>query len=419
MHSQRCEGNHALRKTILYISGLRIFPSTTGSQVRTAGIAAALARLGHRVLVYSLAGRQGDYSMDKGIFAALKAPFRTDPIDTDLSEETNLGLGYGVLQAVGRRLDYPRVWQHRLMARGFIPRRLKAHLRDADIVLCDMAWCPPIPGPWRSKPWLLVSHNLDYRLLEQGTPRQRRFAGWMRGVESAAPTNYQDILACAEEDHDFFQQHDASRQLVLPVVRCGVDPRAYATPPGTRERIRGELGLTDADTLLVFSGSGFGPNVEALAAMRTFAGAEAGFLAHARIHILVLGSVSSTAWRDGAMSATGRVPDVAPYFAAADAGLNPITRGSGANVKLFEYLAARLPVISTKFGVRGTQLQADADFLLLDPEAPRGALERFVTQRTREQWRAHGEEVWLRHRSTCDIDELVRDAIGRLPQFAA
>jgi hypothetical protein len=45
-------------------------------------------------------------------------------------------------------------------------------------------------------------------------------------------------------------------------------------------------------------------------------------------------------------------------------------------------------------------------------------LER-LTQRTREQWRTHAEAVWLRHRSTCDIDELVRDAIGRLPQFAA
>jgi glycosyltransferase involved in cell wall biosynthesis len=408
-----------LRKTILYISGLRIFPSTTGSQVRTAGIAAALARLGHRVLIYSLAGRQGDYGLQNGLFAALKGSFRTDHIGTDLTEETNLGLGYGMLQAVARRLDYPRVWQHRLLARGFIPRRLAEHLRAADIILCDMAWCPPIPGPWRSKPWLLVSHNLDYRLLEQGTPRHRRFAGWLRRVESAAPANYQDILACAEEDHDFFRQHDASKHLVLPVVRCGVDPRAYETPAGTRERMRAQLGLTDADTLLVFSGSGFGPNVEALTALRSFARAEADFLAQARIQILVVGSVSSTAWREGALVVTGRVPEIAPYFAAADAGLNPITRGSGANVKLFEYLAARLPVISTKFGVRGTQLEPDADYLLLDPEAPRGAFERLVTQRSRAQWRAHAEEVWLRHRSSCDIDELVKDAIGRLPQFAA
>jgi glycosyltransferase involved in cell wall biosynthesis len=408
-----------LRKTILYISGFRIFPCRTGSQVRTAGIAAALARLGHQVLIYSLAGRKGDYSLDKGYIAALKEPFRSDPISTDLTEEIHLGLGYGAAQAVGRRLDYPRVWLHWLFAQGFIPRRLAAHLRAADIILCDMPSCPPIPGPWRAKPWLLVSHNLEYRLLEQGTPRQRRFAGWMRRVESSAPGNYQDILACAEEDHDFFQQHDASKQLVLPIVRCGVDPQAYVRPPGTRQRMRAELGLADADTLLVFSGSDFGPNMEALAALRTFARAEAQFLARARIHILAIGSVSSTAWRDGALTATGRVPDVATYFAAADAGLNPITRGSGANVKLFEYLAARLPVISTQFGVRGTRLEPDIDFVLLDPQVPRAALEKFVAQRTSEQWRTHAEDVWQRHRSYCDIEELVKDALGRLPQFAA
>ena len=70
----------------------------------------------------------------------------------------------------------------------------------------------------------------------------------------------------------------------------------------------------------------------------------------------------STPVREGAFIATGPVPEVLPYFAAADAGLNPITRGSGSNVKLFEYLAARLPVISTLFGVRGTNLVPDADF---------------------------------------------------------
>ena len=39
---------------------------------------------------------------------------------------------------------------------------------------------------------------------------------------------------------------------------------------------------------------------------------------------------------------TGPVPEVLPYFAASDAGLNLVTRGSGSNVKLFEYLAAQI-----------------------------------------------------------------------------
>ena len=52
---------HARRITI--VSGLRIFPCQTGGHLRTGGIALALARLGHEVTLYSLAGRQSDYRL--------------------------------------------------------------------------------------------------------------------------------------------------------------------------------------------------------------------------------------------------------------------------------------------------------------------------------------------------------------------
>jgi len=111
------------------------------------------------------------------------------------------------------------------------------------------------------------------------------------------------------------------------------------------------------------------------------------------------------------------VPEVPPYLAAADAGLNPITRGSGANVKLFEYLAARLPVISTSFGVRGTGLQPDRDFLMYEPSSLEATLRRFA-QRPMREWRELAQQVWIRHRSDCDIQELVRSALAQLPEFA-
>lgn len=169
----------------------------------------------------------------------------------------------------------------------------------------------------------------------------------------------------------------------------------------------------------MFSGSGFGPNVEALAALREFCSREQQFLSEQRLRVLVVGSVAAAPLREGALLATGPVPEIAPYFAAADAGLNPITRGSGANVKLFEYLAARLPVISTHFGVRGTELQPDVDYLPYEPALLKPALERYVREKTADEWRTHAAAVWARHRSTCDIAELVKSAIAQLTAFAA
>ena len=53
------------------------------------------------------------------------------------------------------------------------------------------------------------------------------------------------------------------------------------------------------------------------------------------------------------MVALGYVPDLRPVLAAADVAVNPVATGSGSNVKLSEYLAAGLPVVTTPLGLRG------------------------------------------------------------------
>lgn len=337
-------------------------------------------------------------------------------IEPQLQESTHLGLTFGLMQSFARRLDYPRVWQYHMLAKGMVPAQLKLALQKADIVLSDLPYCPPVPGPWRAKPWYLISHNLEHKLLEQGGARQRRFANWMRRVEGAAPQTYTDIFTCAEEDQAFFKAHDTRSQLQLPLVRCGVDPKLYAFPPELRPQMRAQLGLGTEDRVLVFSGSGFGPNVEAFAQIRDFCAAEAEFLAKNRVILLVVGSVSATAFRDGPLLVTGPVPAILPYFAASDAGLNLVTRGSGSNVKLFEYLASRLPVISTPFGVRGTELTAPADYLPCSRNDLKDVIRRFLDS-DRPFWQTRAEEVWKRHKHSCDIQDLINDAISVLPPF--
>jgi len=337
-------------------------------------------------------------------------------IEPRLKESTHLGLTFGIMQAIGRRLDFPRIWQHRLLAMGIVPKRLEQALQEADIVLSDLPYCPPIPGPWRKKPWYLISHNLEHKLLEQGSARQRGYAKWMRDVEGAAPQTYADILVCAEDDRAFFRAHDVRSRLQLPIVRCGVDPQLYAFSPAMRAQMRAKLGLGEGERVLVFSGSGYPPNVEAFAEIKEFCRAEAEFLARNRVYFLVVGTVSSEAYRQGALIVTGPVPEVVPYFAASDAGVNMVTRGSGSNVKLFEYLAARLPVISTVFGVRGTELTANTDYLPCSRNDLREVVQRFIGS-DRIFWHAHAQDVWDRHKRSCDIQDLVNDAISQLPAF--
>jgi hypothetical protein len=197
-----------------------------------------------------------------------------------------------------------------------------------------------------------------------------------------------------------------------------VDPQIYSFAPGMRTQMRAKLGLSDEDWVLVFSGSGFSPNVEAFREIKEFCDAEAEFMARNRVYILVVGSVSSQAYRRGALIVTGPVPEVLPYFAAGDAGINMVTRGSGSNVKLFEYLAARLPVMSTVFGVRGTELKAFEDYLPCARHDLREVIQSFIGS-DRIFWRSKADGVWNRHKRSCDIQDLVNDAISVLPAFGS
>ena len=51
---------------------------------------------------------------------------------------------------------------------------------------------------------------------------------------------------------------------------------------------------------------------------------------------------------------------VAHYLAAADVAVNPMFSGSGTNIKMFDFMAAGLPVISTPTGARGINLSESA-----------------------------------------------------------
>lgn len=399
------------KQKILYLCGTKIHPATTGGFLHTTGIARTLARAGHEVCLYSFAGRAEDYR--------LRGPRRESiAVEPNLHEEVHLGLGIGLLQSANRRLGYPRRWQYEMLRRGRVPNRLKQALSQASLVLADSAFVPPVPGPRQDTPWILVSHNLEHRLLEQGSPPERRSAAWMRRVEAAAPQTFHDIFACTEEDQAFFRQHDSSGSRKLPIVGSGVDAAAYASPPGTRERMRAELGLGDEDSLLIFGGSRSWQNLDALERLQAHASDQAEFLRKQRVHFLLLGSIADQPYRQGPFIATGRVGEAAPFFAASDAGINPVMKGSGANTKIYEYMAARLPVVSTQFGMRGSNLNPDEDYLPYeDGPGLRAALERLLNERDRAQWHAFADALWQREAARCDIGEMVRRAFAQLPEL--
>jgi glycosyltransferase involved in cell wall biosynthesis len=62
----------------------------------------------------------------------------------------------------------------------------------------------------------------------------------------------------------------------------------------------------------------------------------------------------------------GRVPDIRPYLAGADAYVIPLRIGGGTRIKAFEAMAAGVPVVSTALGVEGLGIEPHRHYLCAD-----------------------------------------------------
>lgn len=79
--------------------------------------------------------------------------------------------------------------------------------------------------------------------------------------------------------------------------------------------------------------------------------------------------IRALAERDKLIRVTGTVPDVRPYLWSAAISIVPLRIGGGTRMKIFEAMAARLPVISTTIGAEGLDVNPPRDIRIADTAA--------------------------------------------------
>jgi glycosyltransferase involved in cell wall biosynthesis len=122
-----------------------------------------------------------------------------------------------------------------------------------------------------------------------------------------------------------------------------------------RHRRKEKIGFEDK-TIALFMGSWHGPNIEAVKFLLNCANEMPNII------FFILGSVCDAINNFSVPSNVkliGVVDDdvKAVLLGTADVALNPMEKGSGSNLKMLDYFAAGIPVISTEFGMRGIDLK--------------------------------------------------------------
>ena len=245
-------------------------------------------------------------------------------------------------------------------------------IRWAQVVVFSHPWVYPLVKEMIAPSQVLVydSQNVEgflrAQLLDERNPVE---AGLLRGLvqdEYELGCEADLILACSQEDLERFGRIYEFPAEKMRIVPNGVMMRGRPRPDATaRAALRERLGLDEGRLAAVFIGSPYGPNLEAgrfiaehLApavpeVLFVIAGGVGAEIRARHPNLLVTGPLDETAKND--------------WFAACDLAVNPMFSGSGTNIKMFDFMAAGLPVVTTATGARGIVTGGRAAMMVVEP----------------------------------------------------
>lgn len=165
-----------------------------------------------------------------------------------------------------------------------------------------------------------------------------------------------EILVCSKDDGMFYSLLFNIPLSKMTVVPNGVFSNKIVPPNNQEQRVNAKKKLGFDGPVVFFMGSNYGPNIEG-----------AHYIIDCLsdlsedIHFVIAGGVGQNeslfqkAKSRPNVVITGFIEekDKLTYLHAADFAINPMFHGSGTNIKMFDFMAAGLPVITTAIGARG------------------------------------------------------------------
>jgi glycosyltransferase involved in cell wall biosynthesis len=271
-------------------------------------------------------------------------------------------------------LGYPNVFQKdalKLASDG-----LGRMLDRADVALVREPWQTPyvLERVDQDTPVVFSSHNVETERF--GDIRQPAFEDWFKkrvdDLERRSVEEADAVVCTSERDGKVYKdKYDPGGPvLVAPNGTYKADIRDHKPSSERASQIRNRYDIAEDATVCLFMGSNYKPNVEA--ARKTIEIAREMGGQPTSVQFLIMGRVgkalNNSSLPDN-VTVTGYVETgFEAHFDASDVALNTMLSGGGTNIKLIDYFARSLPVVSTPFGVRGVTATSGKELMIVEAE---------------------------------------------------
>jgi glycosyltransferase involved in cell wall biosynthesis len=261
-------------------------------------------------------------------------------------------------------------------------------LETADLIL--------VRGPWQVRelldrsdaPVVYSSHNVEVERFESTQPPfYRLLRGRVRELERVAVEETAATICTSERDANMYRDRFDVRSplIIAPNGTSRNNIREQNSESDSADVLRERYGFARDTPVVLFVGSNYGPNVEATEHILD--------IAHRMrsqqldVQFLIVGTVGNAVeFSAPNVTVTGFVDEFEAHFDIADLALNPMMTGAGTNIKLFDYFARGLPVVSTPFGVRGIEIEAGTHSCVVKLNEFSDAILRLLESPEKREW---------------------------------
>lgn len=368
-----------MSKRILIISRPDLLPAVHGAAVKIVRTAESLSRLGAEVTV-ATNDRLWFYEAKDGILQRKRYPqalislTRVPPVLKARLEALGIPSYWHGLDALLRTLGYPKderflyqplvdpdFWL-RILYLGFT-HRIEVYQAEFPGYAMPALIASRLLGGQSA----LVEHNVEHKRLRDTTGLPTDALERIRALESFCIRSVDHLIAVSEVDRALLLE-DGARPERTVVIPHGVDLPAYQELKA--DGVRAHYRIPPDIPLLVFHGTlHYWPNT---VAVRHLAERILPSLARRGLQVkaLVIGMNPPTYYAHPDLIFTDVVQDLPQHLKAAELAVVPLEDGGGTRLKILEYFAAGVPVVSTLKGAEGIPA-VDGVEIALEPSVDR------------------------------------------------
>ena len=346
---------------ILWIKSDFLHPTTKGGHIRTLEMLRRL-REDHEIHYVAFA----DPSQEEGIRRSVEYCHRAYPMRRSIPKHGSPAFVWqvakGIFSPVPVAVSRYRSPEMERLIDGLIERE------NFDSIVCDFIF--PAPNIRALDQSVIFQHNVETMIWRRHAEVAADFArkayfnkqaARMFALERTACRAARHVIAVSAADAQAMQKMFGLKD--VSHVGTGVD-LDYFSPPAVRP--------TGSD--LVFVGSmDWLPNIDGVL---FFAREILPLIRQVKpeCSLTIVGrepnqEILNLARQDRRIQVTGTVPDVRPHLWGAQVSIVPLRIGGGTRLKIYESMAARVPVVSTTVGAEGLAIHPPADIRIADDPA--------------------------------------------------